>query len=113
MRPLNVATLSRNQFLSLLTVTQSSFARALVQTRTTDAYTITNQLFRAGPVPKLPFSKTAFDKLVRDCKIPLQILEMHYRHCNAGCASKFTTFDEPSGEVGVLGKAGLPISLQN
>ncbi|KAI9856592.1 MAG: hypothetical protein M1813_008852 [Trichoglossum hirsutum] len=79
------------------------FARALVQTRTTDAYTITNQLFRAGPVPKLPFSKTAFDKLVRDCKIPLQILEMHYRHCNAGCASKFTTFDEPSGEVGVLG----------
>ncbi|KAH0562655.1 hypothetical protein GP486_002661 [Trichoglossum hirsutum] len=58
---------------------------------------------KAAPVPKLPFSAKAFDRLVRDCKIPFQVLEMYPRYTNAGCVSKFTTFNEPSGKVGIIG----------
>ncbi|KAI9782802.1 MAG: hypothetical protein M1839_004553 [Geoglossum umbratile] len=75
------------------------FAHTVLATLTTNTRPRTGELFRAGPTPKLPFSPTAFDKLVRGCKIPFQILETHQRHSKAGCGSKFIVLDESSGKV--------------
>jgi hypothetical protein len=95
----------------LLTTTLPSFARPLLQTRTLDEQRKRSEIFRAGPVPQLPFSATAFDKLVRGCKLPRQILEMHYCHSNAGCGSKFALRDESSGKISVLSTLVLILPL--
>ncbi|KAI9774103.1 MAG: hypothetical protein M1840_005196 [Geoglossum simile] len=74
----------------------TSLAPTILSIKTPNTHPGPDEIFRAGPTPKLPLGPAAFDKLVRGCKLPFQVLEAHTRHANAGRASKFTFVDESS-----------------
>lgn len=47
---------------------------------------------------KIPFSARAFNSLVRQCKLPQQLLEAFERYTTAGFCARFTTMDEIDGK---------------